>query len=109
MGSSERFTVEHHGGLGSSLPQLLNSEFLIDRFFAQFGEIMDAAVIMERDDPSRSRGFGFVTYSSLDLANEAISKVPQDPCIPYIQPPQISDMSLLWMRRPMASSSWAAT
>jgi RNA recognition motif-containing protein len=99
--------------VAGDFPNLVNSEFLIDRFFSQFGEIMDAAVIMERDDPSRSRGFGFVTYSSLDLANEAITKVPQDPCIHLVQPAihspqQMSDTSLLVMRRPTASSSWAA-
>jgi RNA recognition motif-containing protein len=28
-----------------------------------FGTVEDAVVIMERDDPGRSRGFGFVTYT----------------------------------------------
>ena len=32
-------------------------------FFVPFGTVEDAVVIMERDDPGRSRGFGFVTYA----------------------------------------------
>jgi len=28
--------------------------------FAPFGEVLEAKVVMERDDPNRSRGFGFV-------------------------------------------------
>lgn len=34
--------------------------------FETYGELTDVVIIMERDDPSRSRGFGFVHF-----ANEA--------------------------------------
>lgn len=39
--------------------------------FAPFGEITDAKVISDRET-GRSRGFGFVTYTSSDDANSAI-------------------------------------
>jgi len=40
--------------------------------FAPFGEITEAVIIMERDDPSRSRGFGFVHYVNEADAQAAI-------------------------------------
>ncbi|KAI3861812.1 hypothetical protein MKX03_027417 [Papaver bracteatum] len=40
--------------------------------FADCGEIIDARVIMDRDS-GRSRGFGFVTYTSTEEASKAIS------------------------------------
>ncbi|KAJ1482596.1 hypothetical protein T484DRAFT_1803331 [Baffinella frigidus] len=49
------------------------SEDLFD-YFGQFGKIEDATVIMEREDPGRSRGFGFVTYVSSSDADHAIGK-----------------------------------
>ena len=33
-------------------------------FFEQFGEVTEASVVYERDNPRRSRGFGFVTYEN---------------------------------------------
>jgi RNA recognition motif-containing protein len=38
------------------------------RYFSQFGAVEDAVVIMDRDDPGRSRGFGFVTLPSMEVA-----------------------------------------
>lgn len=38
--------------------------------FEPFGEVTDAVVIMDRDT-GRSRGFGFVTYSTPDAADTA--------------------------------------
>jgi hypothetical protein len=38
------------------------------RYFAQFAAVEDAVVIMDRDDPGRSRGFGFVTLPSMEVA-----------------------------------------
>jgi RNA recognition motif-containing protein len=38
------------------------------RYFSQFGAVEDAVVIMDRDDPGRSRGFGFVTLPSMEAA-----------------------------------------
>lgn len=42
--------------------------------FAEFGEVTDAQVIMDRDT-GRSRGFGFVEMKSSDEANNAISSL----------------------------------
>ena len=39
--------------------------------FSRLGEVREAKVIMERDDPSRSRGFGFVTMATADAAQRA--------------------------------------
>uniref|UniRef100_A0A5B6Z8Z6 RRM domain-containing protein n=1 Tax=Davidia involucrata TaxID=16924 RepID=A0A5B6Z8Z6_DAVIN len=39
--------------------------------FAQYGEVSDAKIIMDRET-GRSRGFGFVTYMSSDEASSAI-------------------------------------
>lgn len=43
--------------------------------FSRFGEISEAKVAMERDDPSRSRGFGFVTFNSPDDAQRACQEM----------------------------------
>jgi cold-inducible RNA-binding protein len=40
--------------------------------FAPHGEVTEAKVIMERDS-GRSRGFGFVTFSSADAAEQAVT------------------------------------
>ncbi|KAK9064828.1 hypothetical protein SSX86_016210 [Deinandra increscens subsp. villosa] len=39
--------------------------------FQQYGEVIDAKVIIDRDS-GRSRGFGFVSYTSADAANSAL-------------------------------------
>ncbi|XP_076927739.1 glycine-rich RNA-binding protein 4, mitochondrial-like [Bidens hawaiensis] len=39
--------------------------------FQEFGEVIDAKVITDRDS-GRSRGFGFVSYTSADAANTAL-------------------------------------
>jgi RNA recognition motif-containing protein len=39
--------------------------------FEQFGEIVEAKVITDRDT-GRSRGFGFVTFAENDASNKAI-------------------------------------
>lgn len=38
------------------------------------GQIEDARVIMDRENPFRSRGFGFVTYSRPEDAQNAIKQ-----------------------------------
>ena len=48
--------------LGVDAPPRRQDEELRE-FFVPFGTVEDAVVIMERDDPGRSRGFGFVTYT----------------------------------------------
>ena len=42
------------------------------RHFGKFASVQDAVVIMDRDDPGRSRGFGFVTVGSMDIAQDVI-------------------------------------
>jgi len=39
--------------------------------FSQFGQVVDAIVMQDREN-GRSRGFGFVTYASETMAEEAI-------------------------------------
>ena len=39
--------------------------------FAQYGTVVEAVVIMDRDNPDRSRGYGFVTMSTPDEAAAA--------------------------------------
>ncbi len=42
--------------------------------FAEFGDVTDAKVITDRDS-GRSRGFGFVTFSSEDAAETAMNEM----------------------------------
>ncbi len=43
---------------------------------------------MDRDDPGRSRGFGFVTVSGMDLAQEVIRQTDgQDLMVRFVQGP----------------------
>jgi heterogeneous nuclear ribonucleoprotein A1/A3 len=39
--------------------------------FAQYGTVVEAVVIMDRENPNRSRGYGFVTMSTPDEAAAA--------------------------------------
>eukprot|EP01051_Picozoa_sp_SAG22_P000758 SAG22_NODE_23_length_31399_cov_35.631313_27_plen_217_part_00 len=39
--------------------------------FERFGRLVDVKVMMERDDPTRSRGFGFVTFEDEGAATAA--------------------------------------
>jgi RNA recognition motif-containing protein len=43
-------------------------------FFEQFGEVAKAEVVFERDNPNRSRGFGFVEVDDDAAADQAIAK-----------------------------------
>lgn len=40
--------------------------------FEQFGELEYVRVIMERDNPNRSRGFGYVTFINAEDAQKAM-------------------------------------
>jgi len=42
--------------------------------FARFGEVTEAKVIIDRDT-SRSRGFGFVTFTTADEATAALEEM----------------------------------
>ena len=46
----------------------------LQAFFEQVGEVVEATVIYDRMT-NRSRGFGFVTMASEELAQEAIEKL----------------------------------
>eukprot|EP01046_Picozoa_sp_COSAG06_P000859 COSAG06_NODE_24_length_32981_cov_25.509671_35_plen_295_part_00 len=43
--------------------------------FEEFGIVTDAVVLMERDDPTRSRGFGFVTFADEQDAKSAAAEM----------------------------------
>ena len=46
----------------------------LKEFFNQFGEVTEASVVFERDNPNRSRGFGFVTFENDAEADKAIAE-----------------------------------
>lgn len=54
-----------------NLPWSLNNDSLKE-LFSQFGEVVDAVVIKDRDS-GRSKGFGFVTFATEEAAKAALS------------------------------------
>ncbi|KAL2523033.1 RRM domain-containing protein [Forsythia ovata] len=62
MSSSKLFV----GGLSWS-----TDEVSLREAFSQYGEVVEARIILDRDT-GRSRGFGFVTYTSTDESSSAI-------------------------------------
>lgn len=54
-----------------NLPWSLNNDSLKE-LFAQFGEVVDAVIIKDRDS-GRSKGFGFVTFATEEEAKAALS------------------------------------
>jgi len=46
----------------------------LEQAFSQYGEIIDSKIINDRET-GRSRGFGFVTFSSADAMNKAIEEM----------------------------------
>lgn len=46
----------------------------LKELFSQFGEIVESTVVVNRYS-GRSKGFGFVTFSSADSAQKAISEM----------------------------------
>jgi len=47
-------------------------------FFEEAGEVQFAKVVMDRENPFRSRGFGFVGFSSAEQAQKAVEKYNQE-------------------------------
>ena len=43
--------------------------------FSEFGEVEYAAQLTDREDPSRKRGFGFVTFAEKDSASNAVDNL----------------------------------
>jgi len=43
-------------------------------FFEQFGTVAKAEVVFERDNPGRSRGFGFVEFENDAEADKAVAE-----------------------------------
>ena len=58
-----------------NLPYKVTSDEL-KSLFSEFGEIVDAVVITERDS-GRSKGFGFVEFATLEEAKKAAEAMNQ--------------------------------
>jgi RNA recognition motif-containing protein len=46
----------------------------LKELFENFGVVTEARVVMEKENPSRSRGFGFVTMATEEEAAKAIAE-----------------------------------
>lgn len=57
-----------------NLPYTMRTEDLF-KMFAEHGKVSDAVVMMEPNDPNRSKGFGFVTMPSKAEAEKAIKVI----------------------------------
>lgn len=57
-----------------NLPYSVRTEDLF-KMFADYGKVLDVVVMMEPNDPSRSKGFGFVTMSNQVEADKAVKAV----------------------------------
>ena len=49
-------------------------DLALETFFGEQGKVMEARVVYDRDS-GRSKGFGFVTFSSADEVNNAIESL----------------------------------
>lgn len=54
-----------------NLPYTMRTEDLF-KMFSEYGKISDAVVMMEPNDPNRSKGFGFVTMPNKLEAENAV-------------------------------------
>lgn len=66
----------NNGGVGTrlyvgNLPYSMRTPDLF-KLFTDYGEVIDAVVMMEPDNKERSRGFGFVTMKSLNDGEKAV-------------------------------------
>lgn len=50
-------------------------DFSLREAFEEFGAVDEAVVIMMRDDPTQSRGFGFVTFAEPEGATTAVGSM----------------------------------
>lgn len=57
-----------------NLPYTMRTEDLF-KMFADYGKVLDVVVMMEPDDQTRSKGFGFVTMSNQVEADKAVAGV----------------------------------
>ena len=69
-GSSETHRKLFIGGLNYS-----TTDETLKEYFSKFGELVDC-VVMKFRDTKRSRGFGFVTYSTVEQVDECQSHRP---------------------------------
>lgn len=56
-----------------NLPWSVNDDSLRE-LFAQFGDITEATVVVDRMS-GRSKGFGFVTFASEEMASKAVQEM----------------------------------
>lgn len=57
-----------------NLPWSVNNDSLRE-MFSQFGEVVDAVVITDRQNQGRSKGFGFVTFPTEESAKQAVEQM----------------------------------
>src|SRR5438045_8254005 len=57
----------------------------LESLFGEQGRVMDARVVYDRES-GRSRGFGFVTYSTSEEANNAISTLDGSVSLIHLSP-----------------------
>lgn len=57
-----------------NLPWSVNNDSLRE-MFSQFGEVVDAVVITDRQNQGRSKGFGFVTFATEESAKQAVEQM----------------------------------
>ncbi|TSC92956.1 MAG: hypothetical protein Athens101428_770 [Candidatus Berkelbacteria bacterium Athens1014_28] len=58
-----------------NLPYVVDNAKLAELFSVEGVEVVEASVVYEREDPSRSRGYGFVTVGDEKQAEIAIEKL----------------------------------
>lgn len=51
------------------------SDDTLYEIFAEYGEVVSCSQLVDREDPSRKRGFGFVTFQRIDDANAAVENL----------------------------------
>ncbi|KAG7569526.1 RNA recognition motif domain [Arabidopsis thaliana x Arabidopsis arenosa] len=110
--SSPSFFVRHCSTLTSprlfvsGLSRLTTNEKLQDAF-ASFGQLVDARVITDRET-GRSKGFGFVTYATIEDAEKAKAEMNAkflDGWVIFVDPARPREPRRPLQREPPRSSS----